>query len=201
MENHNKLEKLVVNLVIKGLTLLEYILPKWKIWNKQLESSPQLFVIHASNRIKHSAHSRFQKCRRDHNILNIIMTPCNYNVSVFIPSMAAVGMVFCIFLNYAVLSLYHRTDMRLLFCVAFNLNGAIHWLIQFFCLHASLPKLYTEETIHVFKANVKRKEIKRQVHAMRSFGFSLGGFFIAKKRTGLDMFETILSYTTTLLVL
>lgn len=204
-EHVNRIEKLVIILAIKALTMLEAFVPNWKKWNTPVQAnSKKLFqksqnCEQGSNAI--NSVNRLERCRMTHNILYIMMTPCNYNVQLFIPTMAGVGIVLCIFLNFAILSLYHRADIRILFWLAVNTSLAIHWLIQFFCLHASLPAVYTEKTIDYLKAHVRGKMEKRQVWAMMPFGFSMGVFFKTKQTTALDMFQNILSYTASLMVL
>lgn len=202
----NLIERLSLQLVMKGLKVLEFLLPQWKAWNRPSDSYFQEKVFNSlqshPNGIKtgHSNSKTIQKCRLVHNMLYIIMTPCNYNVELFIPVMSGVGMALCVFLNFAISSLYSQTHLWILCLLALNINIAIHWLIEFLCLHASLPAIYTEKTIHYLRQNVSGSIAKRQVRAMRGFGFSMGAFFTAKRRTAIDMFQTIITYTASLLV-
>ncbi|CAL8098258.1 unnamed protein product [Orchesella dallaii] len=142
----------------------------------------------------------FEKHRKFHNCLYIMMAQSNVLVRVFIPAMAGVGMAFCVACNYVCLKMYDNDEVIIFVVCAFGVIICVYALILFLCAHASLPLMYTEETIHYWKGELFRKIQRKQCKAMISFGFTLGPFFMAKKRTALDMMDTILNYTITILL-
>lgn len=199
----NMLEKLAVELTIKELKFLEWIYPKWKEINRQSKNKMVLVKTKSNVSIVSGSGNLnvgLSKFLLRHNSLRIMMTPCNYNVSVLIPAMAGVGVVSAVMLNFGIVVLRSRNDLRVFFCVGIYLSVNIQWLIQFFCLHACLPSVYSEKTIQHMKKVIRKKVEHRIIRGMKPYGFSMGGFFTMKRATALDMLESISDYTMSLLM-
>ncbi|CAL8083995.1 unnamed protein product [Orchesella dallaii] len=143
---------------------------------------------------------QFYRSLRRHRQLCLLMEGCNENVQVFIPTMAFVGILHCTTFTYTLLTMYNREEFRLLFPSIALFLVCINILVLFFCKHASLPLIYTEETIHFWKGVLKGKLERRLCNSMQPFGFTLGVFFHAKRETALQMNDIILNSTITLLL-
>ncbi|CAL8131083.1 unnamed protein product [Orchesella dallaii] len=117
---------------------------------------------------------------RRHRQLTLLMAASNKNVQVFIPTMTTVGIMLCTIFSYALLTMYDKPEFQFLFPLITWFFVCINIPIIFFCEHASLPLIYTEETIHFWKGKLER----RLVNSMQPFGFTLGAFFSCKKGDG-----------------
>ncbi|CAL8083989.1 unnamed protein product [Orchesella dallaii] len=143
---------------------------------------------------------QYKRSLRRHRQLRLLMEASNKNEQVFIPTMATVGILLCTIFNYTLLTMYDKEEFRLLFPPIALFLVSTNVLILFFCHHASLPLIYTEETIHFWKGVLIGKLEGRQVKSMQPFGFTLGAFFHAKRETALEMNDIILNNTITLLL-
>ncbi|CAL8097810.1 unnamed protein product [Orchesella dallaii] len=169
-----------------------------KIWKRQTTvgvevEPPQEIVVQPRNEEESSP--TFRKILHRHNCLYILMASSNANVRVFIPGMAAVGMALCVVCNYIILTMYDKEYFQLFAAFGAIVLLCAGWLIAFFCHHASLPLIYTEATIQHWKQILSSNLARRKLRTMRTIGFTLGPFFMAKRGTALDMLNTIIDTT------
>lgn len=137
-----------------------------------------------------------------HNSLSILIKPCIYNVKIFLPTLAAAGVILAVALNFGLLYLRNWQEIRLIYYVSSYVAISNYWLIQFFSLHACLPAIYSENAIKEMMTQSRQIKLEqKQVRALKPFGFSLGVFVVVKRRTALDNFQSILDYTVILLLL
>lgn len=124
---------------------------------------------------------------------------CSNNVRVFVPTMTGCGLMICIVLNFGVITLASREDLRFLVVAFVVVNMLVHGVILFFCKHASQPAIHTQAALDYWKEQLHDKLERRQLKVLREFGFWIGPFFSAKRSTASDIFQTILEYTVNLL--
>ncbi|CAL8112118.1 unnamed protein product [Orchesella dallaii] len=142
----------------------------------------------------------FKVRRKRHILLSLLIERSKRTVEIFVPTMAIVGMLFCIIFNYTLVKMYDREEFRLFIALGVGLLICINMLILFICDHASLPLIYSSETIMFWKGRLTGQVERRQVRCMRPLGFTLGRFFYAKRITGLEMNDIISNATITLLL-
>ncbi|CAL8098279.1 unnamed protein product [Orchesella dallaii] len=142
----------------------------------------------------------FEGHRKLHNCIYIQLAQSNRGVHIFVPGMIGVGIAFCVACNYICLTMYDNEEFVLFVGCAFVVIICIYVLIIFFCAHASLPLVYTEDTILYWKGKVYKKLQRKQCKSMIPFGFMVGSFFMGKKTTALDIMDTICNYTIDLLL-
>ncbi|CAL8145640.1 unnamed protein product [Orchesella dallaii] len=197
-----------IQFVVKRILLgIEYLLTiaKWKtgsgcsVWCAEI---PEMVIIrNVAQSGRNSEHNQnFELRRRFHIQLRLLMEASNRNVHVFIPTMATVGMLLCVILNYGIIKLHDREEMRIFVFMAIFILVAINTLIFFLCHHASQPMIHTSEMILFWKGKLKGELEKRQVRCMRPIGFTLGAFFLAKRDTALEMNDIILNATINVLL-
>jgi len=125
---------------------------------------------------------RLENYRKMHNCLYILVKASNNNITLFVPSMAGVGMAFCIACNFVCLTMYDNKDMQLFCGCAFVAIVCITWLILFLCQHTSFPFVYSEESILQWRGAKELNKLERkQCNTMVPFGFTMGPFFLAKR--------------------
>jgi len=166
---------------------------------EKVEDPTQVIAVGASPVLETSGY-RLEKYRKKHNCLYILMWASSKRVNVFITCMAGVGMAFCIACNFVYLTMYNAEDQQLFYGCAFGVIVCINGLIIFFCHHASLPLVYTEETILHWRGVQLSKLERKMYKTLIPFGFTLGPFFLAKRSTALDLMATIFNCTITLLL-
>ncbi|CAL8068625.1 unnamed protein product [Orchesella dallaii] len=142
----------------------------------------------------------FKIVYKNHITNNLLMDTCNRNLEMYVPTMAGVGMTFCVIFNYGLLTLHNNEKWMFSLFVALFILIVINGLILFLCQHASLPLAHTTNTIRYWKGCLTRKLDKRQLRCMRPFGFKLGRFFYVKRDTALEMNDIILNVTISLLL-
>lgn len=143
----------------------------------------------------------FWKVRFAHLQMRMMTEGCNQAVRTFVPTMTGCGMVVCISLNFGIITLADREDIRIIVLAFLIINVVVHGIIMFFCKHASNPAITTQKTLEYWAGQLREKLERRQLKAMRQFGFWIGPFFSAKRSTALDIFASILEYTVNLLCL
>ncbi|CAL8083992.1 unnamed protein product [Orchesella dallaii] len=196
----NQLECLVQEILFYVFLSLDRLLGR----NKSSTTVHPLEEVVAVNQCasleEEPVNEQYKRSLRRHRELRLLMEASNKNVQVFIPTMATVGILLCTIFTYTLLTMYNKEEFRLLFPPIALFLVCVNILILFFCHHASLPLIYTEETIHFWKGVLIGKLEGRQVKSMQPFGFTLGAFFHAKRETALKMNDIILNNTITLLL-
>lgn len=181
--------------------LQQFVLAACHIFEKETQRNLQLSKQYCNIQGRLSQQSLFKTCTLRHKIVQLMMTVSNENeMKVYVPVLAGVGIVFSVFANFGVLAMYRSEEQYILLLMGVCMLATVYGLILFICLHASLPMVYTERLISVWKTKLVGKQERRLLKSMKRFGFHLGIFFEAKQRTALDIMETILCYTLSLLV-
>ncbi|CAL8112124.1 unnamed protein product [Orchesella dallaii] len=155
-------------------------------------------VMESNSRI--SINEIFKIRRKRHIHLRLLMETSNRTVEIFVPTMAIVGMLFCVIFNYTLVKMYDREEFRLFIVLGVCLLICINMLTLFLCHHASSPLVYTNETIMFWKGRLTGRVERRQVMCMRPLGFTLGKFFYAKRDTALEINDIITNATISLLL-
>lgn len=194
---HKCIEKYAMFAVKSGLQLLERIYPNWKNQTKADGNRKRSGRLASSKRCEGFS---FETSRTIHNSLCLVMEPCNKNSQAFVPAMTAVGISLCVIAIYCCLKFYTHTEFRVLVIFDGIICILIHWLIFFLCFHASQPAENSAELIHFWKSKELSVLRRRQARALYVYGFWIGPFCQAKKRTALDIMECIVDYTATLLL-
>jgi len=73
-------------------------------------------------------------------------------------------------------------------------------MIIFFCKHASLPLIFTEEMLTFWKGKLVGGLEKRELRSLQKVGFKLGPLFYAKQDTALNINNIIVTNTISLLL-
>ncbi|CAL8084001.1 unnamed protein product [Orchesella dallaii] len=196
---NNRLECMVQKILVYIFTCLDSIFRR----KRSATIQPLVEVVigeRAPTLEQESVIAQFYNSFRHHRQLSLLMATSNKNVQVFIPTMAFVGIMLCTIFSYALLTMYDNPEFQFMFPVIALFLVSINFLVLFFCEHASLPLIYTEETIRFWKGMLKGKLEKRLVTSMQPFGFTLGAFFLAKRGTALEINDIILNNTISLLL-
>ncbi|CAL8145633.1 unnamed protein product [Orchesella dallaii] len=158
---------------------------------------PQIVVITSRQESNGNleVNQNFQLRRRLHIQLRLMMESSNRNVQIFIPTMSTVGMLLCVVLNYAIIKVNDRGDLKIFLLMGTFVLVTVNTLIFFFGHHASQPLIHSSEMIVFWKEKLRGKLERRQVRCMRPIGFTLGAFFMAKRDTALDINDIILNTT------
>lgn len=143
---------------------------------------------------------RFRRRRHLHAQMNLLIDTSNQLVHFFVPCMTGTGIVICSIINYGILSCFDDEEVRLIIFSGIVLVGVIHCLILFFCKHASNPAILTKSMIQYWKGKLSGRLERRQFRSMRTLGFTIGPFFGAKRSTALDIMDTIVDCTISLLL-
>ncbi|CAL8127732.1 unnamed protein product [Orchesella dallaii] len=142
----------------------------------------------------------YEGLRQKYNQLRLLMELSNKNVEIFIPAMTCVGMLLCIGMNYSIILLYDRGDLRGFICIEAFVDICINILILFFCHHAILPMNYTNDILLQWQKILTKKVDRKQIQNMRPFGFKLGPFSYVKRETALEINDIIINTTITLIL-
>ncbi|CAL8112130.1 unnamed protein product [Orchesella dallaii] len=216
-ETPRQLERIIDTFLKKAFLLLEKTIRKNQNVVKPTSFNAELPYITGMNINIHSSVStlhiptnkselrqcineKFKKRRNQHIQLRLIMSISNKTVDVFGPTMAIVGMLICVLFNYTIISMYDREDFKLFIGMGICLLVCINTLILFMCKHAAMPLILTSDTITFWIGKLRGPVEKRQVRCMRPVGYTLGGFFYAKRDTALEINDIILNLTINLLI-
>jgi len=188
----NSTEKVLLLLSKYFLTVLEYIYPKWKSFGWKVRKCSQ-------NRI--SAFN-FTVMRHNHNTLLFFTNISNENMRVFLPTLAGVGIALCVVSNCVAILLFDRSEfiVKMIWFSALGILICIYFLVMTLCHHASMPLVYSQECIAFWRGELKSLLGRKQVRAMKPYGFTMGPIFVVKKRTALDIMDAIFNYSVTFLL-
>lgn len=135
-----------------------------------------------------------------HNMISLVINPGNKNISLFLPCVSGVAISIAIISNYACLTLYHRTDIRLIVCSGAVVSLSAYFIITFLSRHAAKPLKYSRQMIQRWKNILIAPDAKRQARAMQPVAIMMGPFFKIEDRTGIDLLNVVMEYTVTLLI-
>ncbi len=179
------------------LRIVEWIYPKWKTFNT---SNVAKTHTRSNYRVLRNQLNNFAARKHDHNTMLLLMASSNSTIAVFLPTLAAQGIILCTVLNFGRIYFYDREDLRIIWGAVVVINICAYYFIMFFCHHAAKPLIFTEETIRYWKGRLVEKIERRQVRAMMSYGFTLGQFFKVRSITAFNIVDTILSQTVSFLL-
>ncbi len=142
-----------------------------------------LKVIESFYPISRSLRNRFLVMKLHHNSMLLLMNMSNETVKAFLPTLTGVGISLCVISNYVCVALYNREEyiIKLIWFASLGIMISVYFQIKFFCQHASTPLLYTQETIGYWKVQMISLYGRKQVRAMKPYGFSMGLLFKVKK--------------------
>ncbi|CAL8129262.1 unnamed protein product [Orchesella dallaii] len=152
------------------------------------------------NETNWSTQHKFKRSFKKHMINTLLIDAGNETVNVFIPTQMTVGMALCISIICIIIKLHGNEYLRpFLYISLLVLVGIIgHTFVLF--KQASLPLIYTTETIRFWKGKHTGPLFRRQLRCMRSVGYKIGKFFYCKRATALEVIEKIIDATITILV-
>ncbi len=188
----NKFEHLIRLLSKYFLKTIEWIYPKWKTFSR---SKITRVNTRSGQRALRNQLTHFAVRRHDHNTIHLLMDQSNRNMTVFIPTLAGVGIILCIVGNFGCISFYDRGDLRIIWCATVCFAICIYFMIMFLSHHAARPLVFTEKTIRYWKGRLVEKLERRQVRAMMAYGFTMGPFFQVKSITAFDIMDSILNHS------
>lgn len=96
--------------------------------------------------------------------------------------------------------MYKDENFQVVWIGLLILGPCLYWLVWFFVHHAAKSLINTQEVILCWKLKLVNKVERRQLKSLKPCGFDLGPFFKLKESTVLDIMNTILNYTATVLL-
>lgn len=141
----------------------------------------------------------FQQRYLRYNRFRYMITGINMGLDWYIPASLGVGIALCIASNYGLIELYGRLPKIMEACMLVTTIGftilSLHLL-----LYAAGPLTHSRMLIHFWRKIKMGKVQRKQVNAIFPVGFAMGQYFSIKKRTALDIVDTILNYTVSVLM-
>ncbi len=117
----------------------------------------------------------------------------------YIPTSTLVGMSLCICSNYGLIELFGRLP-RIMEVSMMVTTFGLSFLKLHLLLYAASALTYSNELIQFWRKIKMGKFVRRRLKAMTPIGFAMGPYFSIKRRTALDIMDTILNYTASTLM-
>lgn len=163
-------------------------------------SKIQIQQISSQTKNKNSMNKQFRDSFLFHNYISILLEISKSHLQLFTPSLQGIGLVFCIGCNFFIINFYKSVEAYLIFFMGLGTVGST--IMNIFFLRNAARVHSTSEGVILFWRGVPGLgplETK-QVRAMQPIATKMGQFFKIRDRTVLDVIETILDYTVSLVL-
>ncbi len=132
--------------------------------------------------------------------LQIIFQSINHILSEFTTTIFGIDIAFCVLINVGCVILYDREELRFVWLALLTLVPCFYCINCLFVRQTAMPLINTQLVLFCWKEKLVDKVERRQLKSLVSCGFNLGPFFKFKRATVLDILNTVMDYTTSLLL-
>ncbi|CAL8088360.1 unnamed protein product [Orchesella dallaii] len=131
--------------------------------------------------------------------MQIIVTQSNINVSLYCPSLIAIGFSFSISGYLTCFKFYDRIPL-FVYCFCTITGILMTFLFMILVPIAAEPNELSNEFVGSWRTRLRTRQLRMQLRSCMPFAYTIGPFLLVKRCTLLDMLNSIMDYTTSFIL-